>query len=533
MKEIESYIEDNKELFLEDLFSLLRIKSVSTDSAYNQDVENCALFLKKHLQQIGLKDTEIIETQGHPIVYSSFIVSKDLPTILLYGHYDVQPADPYELWDSDPFEPVLKNDYIISRGVSDDKGQFFAHIKAIETFLAVTKTLPVNIKIIIEGEEEIGSKNLKAFLNDYKRNLSADVAVISDTPMLSKSQPAICFSLRGMVYAEIKLKGPNRDLHSGQYGGIVQNPIQALSKIIAGLKNEDDKVTIPGFYDDVSSASAEELLSLSKLPIDNNAYLEDLGISEFVMDSIDIPTQLWMQPTLDCNGIVGGYIHEGAKTIIPSEASAKISMRLVANQDPQKILEQFTTYLDSLKPKGVELEIIVHNLARPAKMNTSSGFVKAASMAYESTFNARPLLVGEGGTIPVVADFKEVLGIDTVMMGFNCPDDCIHSPNERLLLDSFYTIYGNGGGVNVHNHISEIDEDPIINLSSKKYSLVYYLSVGDQDCTQPGILKLFDPEEDVLPSEGMIIIFPADRYHSAAYNGSKDRIIIGINFFVM
>lgn len=439
MNLIESYIETNKEAFLEELITLLKIKSVSTDKKFIKDIKNCAQFLKDHLLTIGMKTSTIYETQGHPIVVADYFVSAGLPTVLLYGHYDVQPADPYELWNSDPFTPLVDSDYLYARGVADDKGQFFAHIKAIQAWLAVKKTLPVNIKILIEGEEEIGSKNLAAFLTENKEMLSSDVAVISDTPMINKNQPALCFSLRGMVYVELIVRGPNRDLHSGQYGGIVQNPVQALASMIARLKDAQDKVLIPGFYEDVQTPEEKEIQALKNVPITHELYKKDLGVTDFVTDQIDIAKQLWLEPTLDCNGIVGGYINEGAKTIIPAQASAKISMRLVSNQNPEKILEQFKAYINSIKPQGIELDILVHNLAKPAKMNTSSIYMSAAQKAYKSTFNKAPILVGEGGTIPVVADFKEILGIDTVMMGFNCPDDCIHSPNERLLLKSFYT----------------------------------------------------------------------------------------------
>ncbi len=439
MNFIETYIDNNKETFLAELIELLKIKSVSTDNKFSKDVKNCASFLKEHLIDIGMQNATIYETKGHPIVVANYEVSKELPTVLLYGHYDVQPADPYELWSSDPFTPFIDKDYIYARGVADDKGQFFAHIKAIQAWLAVKKTLPVNIKLLIEGEEEIGSKNLAEFLKENKENLNSDVAVISDTPMINKNQPALCFSLRGMVYVEIIVRGPNRDLHSGQYGGIVQNPVQALASMIAKLKDDKDKVLIPGFYVDVEELEEKELQALKKVPITHDLYKKDLGVTDFVTDQIDIAKQLWLEPTLDCNGIVGGYINEGAKTIIPAQASAKISMRLVANQNPEKILNQFKSYINSIKPQGIDLEILVHNLAKPAKMNTSSVYMKAAEDAYKLTFNKTPILVGEGGTIPVVADFKEILGIDTVMMGFNCPDDCIHSPNERLLLNSFYT----------------------------------------------------------------------------------------------
>ncbi|MBI60308.1 hypothetical protein CL657_03725 [bacterium] len=439
MVTIKQYLTKNNDTILLELTDFLAIKSISTNSTYNKDIQACANHLEIILNRIGMQETRVIQTNKHPIVYSTYHVSNHKPTVLIYGHYDVQPADPLDLWHSDPFKATIIDEYIYARGVSDDKGQVYCHIKAIEYLLKTTGTLPVNIVMIIEGEEEIGSPNLAPFLKEYQEKLKADVAVISDTPIINKDQPALCFSLRGMVYAEITVTGPNKDLHSGQYGGIVQNPIQALARIIANLKDENDRVMIPNFYDDVLSLSVKEQAYLDDIGIDQASYLNDLGISEFAKEPpVNIAKQIWAEPTLDCNGIVGGYTEKGAKTIIPSKASAKVSMRLVANQDPNDIAEKFKAYAASLAPKGITLEIDIHSLAQPARMAIDTLYIKAASEAFKQNFGVAPKFVGEGGTIPVVADFKHILGIDTVMMGFNCPDDCIHSPNERLLLANFF-----------------------------------------------------------------------------------------------
>ncbi|RAP30248.1 dipeptidase [Candidatus Marinamargulisbacteria bacterium SCGC AG-343-D04] len=438
MKEILAFIEDNKDHSLVELFDFLRIKSISTAEENKQDVRDCAEFLKKHLIDIGLSNTEILETKGHPIVYSEYIQSKELPTVLIYGHYDVQPPDPYELWVSDPFQPEIRGEHIFARGISDDKGQLFCHVKAIESMLKCKGALPVNIKLLFEGEEEIGSEHLPEFIEENKEKLSADVAVISDTPMVNRDQPALCFSVRGMIYCELELTGPNKDLHSGQYGGFVQNPIQALAQMITRLKDENDVVQIPGFYDDVEGPSSLEKESLNKLISEENKILEQLDCEVFVGDETkSVAEKKCVYPTFDCNGIYGGYTDPGAKTIIPSKATAKMSMRLTAKQDPYKILESFKAYLKEITPPGIKSKLTVMNIANPAKMDTESLFMKAAYDAFSSVHKNPPLFIGEGGTIPVVADFQHILGIDTVMMGFNCPDDDIHSPNERMLVDGF------------------------------------------------------------------------------------------------
>jgi acetylornithine deacetylase/succinyl-diaminopimelate desuccinylase-like protein len=439
MNQLTDYITKSKESTLEELNEFLAIKSISTKSEFASDVRDCARFIADKCKTIGMQNTVVYETKKHPIVYSEFHVDDSKPTVLIYGHYDVQPPEPLDLWESDPFKATIRGEYIYARGVSDDKGQVYCHIKAIEAYLAVHKTLPVNIKLIIEGEEEIGSPNLAEFLKKHQTMLKSDTAVISDTPMINRDLPALCFSLRGMVYAEITVTGPNKDLHSGQFGGVIQNPIQALASIIAKLKDDEDRVTIPGFYDDVLSLTSQEEIYLNAVPLSKDNYLDDIGVNEFATSDEDaIAKKLWAEPTLDCNGICGGYTQKGAKTIIPSQASAKISMRLVANQDPYKIQEQFKTYIKSITPRGVTVDINIHNLAHPAKLSLETPYIHAACEAYKTVFGVSPQFVGEGGTIPVVADFKQILGIDTVMMGFNCPDDCIHSPNERFLVANFF-----------------------------------------------------------------------------------------------
>ena len=430
-------IQKNKEYFLSSCFDLLRFPSISANSDFKGDVVKCAQYLKEHFDMIGATRSQMFFTDNHPIVYSEFHVSEELPTLLIYGHYDVQPPDPLDKWDTPPFEPTIKDDFIYARGSADDKGQIMAHIKAVETILKYDKNLPVNIKFIIEGEEEIGSQNLPQFLKDHGDLLSSDIVLISDSPMYGDDQPSISMSIRGMLYSEVIVTGPKIDLHSGQFGGIIQNPIQALSKIVSLLKDKDDNVLIPGFYDHVSSIPQLDEYS-KKICAEADSTLAICGVSSLVGDGRFSPYERkWFRPTLDCNGFVGGYIGEGAKTIIPSQASAKISMRLVSNQDPVFIKNQFESYIKSITPDGVNVQIKTHSLAHPARMNDQSLFFKYAKESFFETYHKPPLVVGEGGTIPVIADFQKILGLDTIMMGFNLPDDGIHSPNERFGVSNY------------------------------------------------------------------------------------------------
>lgn len=434
-----TYIQDNQERFLNELNTFLSFKSVSTDIAYKKDVDACADYVKHHLETIGLESAQIFDTPGHPIIYAEHCHQPNKPTVLFYGHYDVQPADPIELWDSDPFKGVVKDGKLYARGVSDDKGQVFCHLKSIESWLKTTGELPINIKVLIEGEEEIGSPNLPQFLQEHTTLLQSDIALVSDTPMYAENQPSICFSLRGLVYLEVMINTGNSDLHSGQQGGAVPNPIHVLCDIISGLKDKDQKITIPGFYDDVLNVPDSIRQDIANLNFDDRAYKEELGapglIGEKGFSSLE---RRWFRPTLDCNGILGGYTGEGSKTVIPHQAMAKISMRLVANQDPTKIMASVKSYITSLCPDYAQLSFKEYAQAFPAQSDSNNPGIQAGLLAIEKAFGTKAILQGEGGTIPVVADLKKLLNIDTVLMGFNLPNDRIHAPNERFSLKSFY-----------------------------------------------------------------------------------------------
>lgn len=416
-----------------DLFDFLAHESVSTNPAKKNNVQDCATYLEEFIKKIGATHVEQIKTKGHPIVYAEFLSSPDKPTLLIYGHYDVQPEDPISLWISPPFKPEIRDGFIYARGVSDDKGQVFCHLKAIESWIRIYGSCPVNIKCLIEGEEEIGSEHIADVLKENKEKFKADVAIVSDSPMYADKQPALSCSLRGLLYTELDVFGPNADLHSGQLGGIVQNPIQALSIIISKLKNEDDYVLIPGFYDDVEPLSDSLATQLTHIKENDIELANQLGVDTlFGLKGKSTPERKWFQPTLDCNGIVGGFIEEGSKTIIPSKARAKISMRLVSKQNPEKIFEQLNAYIQLIKPEGVQAKLTKLNVANPCSINIESKAFKLAQEAFKQSYHVEPKIVGEGGSIPVIADFKDCLGLDTVMMGFNLPDDGIHSPNERF-----------------------------------------------------------------------------------------------------
>lgn len=428
---------ETKDERLDELLEFLRFPSVSAQSAHNEDIVRCAEWVKDKLNAIGLK-AEVCGTDGHPVIYAERHVSDDLPTVLIYGHYDVQPPEPLELWKSPPFEPVVENGAIVARGATDDKGQIFAHIKAVDAHLKAKGELPLNVKFLIEGEEEVSSINLPIFIEENKERLAADIVVVSDGAQFGPGQPAITSSLRGLVFVEVKVTGPNRDIHSGSFGGAVKNPIEALSEIIAGLKDEKHRITIDGFYDDVAPVSDTDKQAWAKLPYDEIEYAKKLGVAELVgEEGFTRMERTWRRPTLEINGITGGYQGQGAKTIIPSWATCKITMRLVANQDPQKIIKAAAARIKSLAPKGVTVEVFEHD-AVPAVMTPTDGpWMEAASRAYKAGFGVDPLLMGEGGSIPVVATFKEKLGLDTLLLGFGQHDDNAHSPNERFRYEDF------------------------------------------------------------------------------------------------
>tara|TARA_Y100000385_G_scaffold51650_1_gene48671 strand:+ start:5340 stop:6728 length:1389 start_codon:yes stop_codon:yes gene_type:complete len=441
---IQNYIDQNKDKFLQELLELLKIPSVSADLKFKNDVLNAANFLKNNLNEIGAENVEIFPTQGHPIVYAEKIISSDLPTILVYGHYDVQPADPYELWDSDPFSPVIKNTEIhpegaiFARGACDDKGQMFMHLKAFEA-MNKTNSLPCNVKFMFEGEEEVGSVNLENFVKQNTKLLSADVVLVSDTGIINNETPSICVGLRGLSYLEVELTGPNRDLHSGLYGGGVANPINILSSMIASLHDENGKITIPGFYDNVLEVSSDERLEMAKAPFDLDLYKKDLQVNEVHGEkSYSTNERTSIRPSLDVNGIWGGYIGEGAKTVLPSKAYAKISMRLVPNQKSEKITNLFKKHFETIAPQSVKVKVTPHHGGEGVVIPTDFPAYIAARKAMEKTFGKLPIPVRSGGSIPIVPMFEEVLGLKTILLGFGLDSDVIHSPNEHFGLFNFY-----------------------------------------------------------------------------------------------
>jgi len=438
MQQTQAYIKANRQRFLDELLDLIRIPSISTHPEHDNDVRRAAEFLQESLKAAGADKVEICSTERHPIVYAEKIIDPKLPTVLVYGHYDVQPPDPIELWDSPPFEPTIKNGKIFARGACDDKGQLFMHIKAFEAMMQ-TKELPCNVKFVIEGEEEIGSENLPQFIKENTERLSADVVLISDTSMIANDMPSITVGLRGICYMQVEVTGPNRDLHSGTYGGGVMNPINALCEMIAKLKDDKNRITIPGFYDKVVELSAAERAALAESPFDLEAYKADLGIEEVAgEEGYTTLERISVRPTLDVNGIWGGYTGQGAKTVIASKAFAKISMRLVPNQNSEEISKLFTNYLTSLAPKGIKVHVKNYHGGEPVVTPTNSIAYKAAEMAMEQTFGRKPIAQRGGGSIPIVQLFKSIMGVNSILMGFGLDDDAIHSPNESFGLFNFY-----------------------------------------------------------------------------------------------
>nr|WP_276499840.1 dipeptidase [Pontibacter litorisediminis] len=431
------YINDNKDRFVNELLDMLRIPSVSADPKFKADVLRNAEFLKERLLEAGADNVELVETPGNPVVYGEKIVDPALPTVLVYGHYDVQPADPYELWNSPPFEPVIKDGKIYARGACDDKGQMYMHVKAFETMVQ-TGTLACNVKFMIEGEEEVGSKNLATFVRENKDRLTGDVILISDTGMLGNDTPSITTGLRGMSYVEVEVTGPNRDLHSGLYGGAVANPINILCQMIASMHDENNHITIPGFYDNVQELSQGERAEMARAPFDLEKYKKALDLGDVHGEAGYVTMERnSIRPTLDVNGIWGGYTGEGAKTVIPSKAYAKISMRLVPNQSSEEITEKFKKHFESIAPKSVKVEVKPHHGGEPVVTPTDSPAYQAAAKAYEETFGVKPIPVRSGGSIPIVAMFKSELGLDSVLMGFGLDSDAIHSPNESYGLFNY------------------------------------------------------------------------------------------------
>ncbi|GAB4200335.1 MAG: dipeptidase [Thermoflexibacter sp.] len=431
MMTINQYIEANKDRFLDELFDLLRIPSVSTDKKFKDEVVKAANFLKNSLLEAGADNVEVCPTQGNPIVYGEKLIGKDLPTVLVYGHYDVQPADPEHLWLTPPFEPTVREGKIYARGACDDKGQTYMHIKAFEYMMKYGQ-LPCNVKFMLEGEEEIGSVHLADFVRANREKLQADVILISDTSMISNEIPSIATGLRGLSYMEVEVIGPNRDLHSGVYGGAVANPLNVLCEMIASLKDEKGRITIPHFYDKVEELSPAERQAMSEAPFDLETYKKELGIEEvFGEEGYSSLERASVRPTLDVNGIWGGYTGEGAKTVLPSKAQAKISMRLVPQQNSEEISQLFAAHFQAIAPKTVKVNVSFHHGGEPVVVSIDSVAYKAAEKAYEKTFGRKPIPKREGGSIPIVAMFKKELGLDSLLMGFGLDSDAIHSPNEH------------------------------------------------------------------------------------------------------
>lgn len=437
MEYIKTYLSEHQERFIQELLSLLRIPSVSADKAFKEHVHEAASFIAEKLVAAGADNVEICPTAGYPIVYGEKLVDKNLPTVLVYGHYDVQPADPLELWTSPPFEPVVKEGKIYARGASDDKGQMYMHLKAFEMMMA-NGGVPCNVKFMIEGEEEVGSDNLETFVRANTERLACDVVLVSDTALISLENPSITTGLRGLSYVEVEVTGPNRDLHSGIYGGAVANPINVLADMIASLHDEKGYITIPGFYDDVDEVSSEERTLMAKAPFSLDNYKAHLDIADVQgEEGYSTLERTSIRPTLDVNGIWGGYIGEGAKTVLPSKAFAKISMRLVPNQDSAKITKLFQQHFESIAPASVKVKVKPHHGGEAAVTPTDSIAYKAAEQAMETTFGKRPIPLRSGGSIPIVTMFEQVLGIKTVLMGFGLDSDAIHSPNEHFAIENY------------------------------------------------------------------------------------------------
>ena len=438
MEAVQHYIKENSKRFLDELLEFLRIPSISADTKYKDDVLRAATWLSDELKRIGMEGVEIVPTKGHPVVIGEKKAKEGAPTVLIYGHYDVQPPDPLNLWNSPPFEPVIKDEKIWARGSCDDKGQLYMHVKAIEAMIA-SDELPCNVKVMFEGEEEVGSANLGEFLKANKDKLAADVILVSDTSIIANDVPSITTGLRGLSYVEVEVTGPNKDLHSGVYGGAVANPCNVLCQMIASLHDEDRRITIPGFYDDVDEVPAGEREQMNKAPFSEEDYKKDLNVKALMGEKgYTTLERTSIRPTLDVNGIWGGYIGEGAKTVLPSKATAKISMRLVPHQDPDKITSLFENHFKSLAPDSVTVKVTPHHGGQPAVTPTDTIEYKAASKAMQKSFGKEPLPQRSGGSIPIVALFESVLGIKTVLLGFGLDSDDIHSPNEHYGLFNFY-----------------------------------------------------------------------------------------------
>jgi acetylornithine deacetylase/succinyl-diaminopimelate desuccinylase-like protein len=435
------YARQNQPRFLAELKDLLRIPSVSTLPQHKSDIERAAEFLAAQMRTIGLEHVEVIKTAGHPLVYADWLHAASKPTALCYGHYDVQPPDPLNEWTTPPFEPTERNQNLYARGAVDDKGQMFMHLKALESLMkSGGGKLPINVKLLLEGEEEVGGEAIAKYIRDNPQKLKADFALVSDTEMYAPDLPTLCVGLRGLVYTEVEARGAKVDLHSGMYGGAAPNPFVALAQIIARLKDENGRILIPGFYDRVATPSADELRSWKSLPFDEKDYLEhEVGSSELTGEpGYSVAERTWARPTLDVHGMPGGFIGAGAKTVIPAKASAKISMRLVPNQNPDEMFKRYSDYVKSITPRGIQISIRQLSGADPMLIRTDNHYVQAAKDAMKEVFGKDTVFIRSGGSIPVVADFEKHLHIPSVMMGFGLPDDNLHAPNEKFHIPNFY-----------------------------------------------------------------------------------------------
>ncbi len=439
MDALTRYLETHRDRFIEDLKAALRIPSVSAQEHHRADVQRCARHIAEHLQSLGMTRAEVVPTAGHPVVYAEWLGAPGKPTALLYGHYDVQPAEPLELWTTPPFEPTLRDGKLYARGAVDDKGQVYMHLKAIEAHMKVNGRLPINLKVVIEGEEEVGSESLAAFLRERRAQLDADVILVSDTAMLGPDQPALCYALRGILYTQIEVQGPSKDLHSGHFGGAVMNPGNALAVIISALKDGDGRITVPGFYERVRAISPQERAAFKALPFDEAGFLHESGSpAAWGEQGYTTLERTTVRPTLDVNGLWSGYQGEGSKTVLPASAGAKVSMRLVPDQDPKELFPRFEAYVRKLAPPGVTVRVLDLHSAPPWLTEPDHPMLEAARRALARAWTKPAVMVREGGSIPVMATFKETHGLPAVLMGFGLDDDQVHSPNEKFSLSSFH-----------------------------------------------------------------------------------------------
>ncbi len=433
------FINTSRDRYLEELTQFIAIPSVSALPEHEDDVRRCAEWTAAHLAGVGFQNVRVIDTPGHPVVYADWLNAPGAPTVLFYGHYDVQPVDPVELWTSPPFEATVRDNELFARGATDDKGQLFMHVKAMEAHLRQTGSLPINAKVVFEGEEEIGSPNLDAFIHDHKDELACDVVVVSDSPMFDKGVPSICYGLRGLSYFQIDLRGTASDLHSGSFGGAVANPAFVLAQVLSQMKDRGGHVKIPGFYDDVRELTEREREEFKRLPFNEKQYKKGLAAPRLHGETgYSTLERVWARPTFEVNGLLAGFTGEGAKTVIPAVAMAKVSMRLVPNQDPDKIAALFEEYVKKVAPRSVELTVTRMHGGKPWMTELDNAYVQAAARAIEIGFSRSPVYTREGGSIPVVATFQSVLNAPTVLFGIGLPDENAHAPNEKLDLDNFF-----------------------------------------------------------------------------------------------